>query len=120
MKEKLSDRNLVSYCWLYCGACKKYLADKCPGCKNLKKTPFWCTIRDCCINKKYENCAECKEFEDVTQCKKYNGIIMRSLGYLCGSDRLAATKMIKEKGLEKFTEYMKENQLQRINRQKNA
>ena len=116
MNEITIDKNLVSCCWLYCGACEKYLTEKCPGCKKLDKTPFWCTIRDCCLEKGLENCADCKDFKDITACKKYNGVLMRSLGYLCGSDRLTATNMIREKGINEFAKYMAENKIQRIDR----
>ena len=46
MEDVKIDKNLVSCCWLYCGACKKYLDNLCPGCKQLNKTPFWCSIRN--------------------------------------------------------------------------
>jgi hypothetical protein len=118
MKEITIDKNLVSCCWLYCGACDKFLNDKCSGCKNLDETPFWCTIRDCCLTKGYENCADCKDHPNVMACKKYNGFVMRTLVYLCGSDRLLATNMIKEKGIEGFAKHMAENKIQRIARRK--
>ena len=112
------NRHLVSYCWLYCGACKKNIAGECPGCKKLEKTPGWCSIRDCCIEKGIENCAKCKEYNNVKACRKYNGIVMRSLSYLCGSDRYTATAMIREKGIEFFADYMAGNNLQRLTRKK--
>ena len=110
------DPNLVSYCWLYCGSCKKNIVGECPGCKKLEKTPFWCPIRDCCIEKGISNCATCNEYDEVKLCRKYNGIVMRSLSYLCGSDRFTATQMIKEKGIDGFAQYMAENKFQRIPR----
>lgn len=118
MKEIKLDKDLVSCCWLYCGACEKYLSDKCYGCKHLNKTPFWCSIRDCCLNHGYKNCVDCKDYPNITDCKKYNGFVMRILGYLCGSDRLAAAAMIKEKGIDEFAKYMSENKIQRIARKK--
>ena len=116
MREIKINKDLVSYCWLYCGACDKYLNKKCDGCKKLKKTPIWCTIRDCCIKKGYLNCAECQDFDDIRDCKKYNGFIMRSLGNLCGSDRFSATKLIQVEGIEGFARYMAKNKMKRINR----
>jgi hypothetical protein len=118
MKGITIDRGLVSCCWLYCGACEKYLNDNCPGCKKLDKTPFWCTIRNCCLSNGYDNCADCEEYPNVKNCNKYNGFVMRSLGYLCGSDRLSATNMIKDKGIDEFAKYMTENKIQRIARKK--
>jgi hypothetical protein len=116
MKKVTIDRNMVSCCWLYCGACKKYLADKCTGCKKLSKTPFWCSIRDCCMEKGYSNCALCEEYPNTLDCKRYNGFVMRTLGYICGSDRAAATNMIKQKGIDEFINYMSGNKIQRIKR----
>ena len=116
MKEIKIDKDLVSCCWLYCGECKKYISNNCPGCKKLEKTPFWCTIRDCCLNKGYENCADCEDYPNNAHCKKFNGFVMRTLGYICGSDRFAAIKIIKDKGIEYFAKYMSENNLQRISK----
>lgn len=118
MKELKANRDLVSYCWLYCGACKKYLAGRCFGCKALEKTPVWCAIRNCCQDKAVDNCAVCKVYPDVKACSRYNNLMMKFLAYVCGSDRLTATQMIQEKGLENFAKYMAENKLQRISRQK--
>ena len=41
MKEIVADTNLIGYCGLYCGACKRYLKDKCPGCHKNEKAA-WC------------------------------------------------------------------------------
>ena len=112
------NKDLVSCCWLYCGACAKFLAGNCRGCKKMNKTPFWCSIRDCCISKAYDNCATCKEYVDVAKCRKYNGFIMRTLGYLCGSNRFAATSIIRDKGIQEFAKYMAEKKIQRIPRKK--
>ena len=33
MKTIVSDTQNIAACGLYCGACRKFLAEKCPGCK---------------------------------------------------------------------------------------
>ena len=33
MKNIKADKAMIAVCGLYCGACRKYLMDKCPGCR---------------------------------------------------------------------------------------
>jgi hypothetical protein len=37
MKDIVSNQELVAYCGLYCGACRAYRMDKCPGCHDNEK-----------------------------------------------------------------------------------
>jgi phage FluMu protein Com len=37
MKQIVSSPELIALCGLYCGACKAYLSDKCPGCRENNK-----------------------------------------------------------------------------------
>ena len=46
MKNIESDKELIAACGLYCGACRKYLAERCPGCR-LNEKAAWCKIRSC-------------------------------------------------------------------------
>lgn len=39
MKEIAKNTDLIAYCGLYCGACKSYLMEKCPGCHETQKLP---------------------------------------------------------------------------------
>ena len=48
MKEIISDPKLVAFCGLYCGACKAYLKERCPGCHDNEKAT-WCKVRTCCL-----------------------------------------------------------------------
>ncbi|MBN2214026.1 MAG: DUF3795 domain-containing protein [Bacteroidales bacterium] len=110
MKEIVADKNLVSMCGLYCGACPKYLKDKCPGCEGYEKAT-WCKVRTCCLQHGNSSCADCKEFEDVMECKKFNNLFSRIIGFILRSDRAACIEMIKEIGYEKFASYMASNKL---------
>ncbi len=115
MKEIIEDTNLVAYCGLFCGACKKYLKDKCLGCiKNDKAS--WCKVRTCCIENNFANCAVCTEIDDIANCKKYNNLISRLFGLILRSDRQACIRLIKEKGLEQYVKEMAQNQIMAIKR----
>ena len=63
MRSIVSDHGLVAYCGLYCGACGRYLKDKCPGCHENQKAG-WCKVRVCCVDNHYASCADCEQFED--------------------------------------------------------
>ena len=118
MKDLRIEIDLISCCWLYCGACEKYLEGKCPGCKNLYKTPFWCKIRDCCLKNGYQNCSQCVQVQSLTKCRKFNGFIMRNLARFCGSDQWEAIRIIKNKGMQSFAEEMTNQKAKRIPRKK--
>jgi hypothetical protein len=105
MREITEDTNLVAYCGLYCGACRQYLREKCPGCmENIKAT--WCKLRTCCKDKNYRSCAECTGFKDVNECKKFNNILSKVFALLFRSNRKACIQQIQEKGISVHTEIM--------------
>lgn len=105
MENVLVKTNLVSYCGLYCGACKKYLDEKCPGCHdNVKAT--WCKIHTCCIENNYLSCAECKEFENPSNCNKFNNLFSKMFEFFFRSDRKACIDVIKVKGYEEYVKDM--------------
>lgn len=60
MKNIESDKELIAACGLYCGACRKYLAEKCPGCR-LNEKAAWCKIRSCffCLKTIRRNASRC-------------------------------------------------------------
>lgn len=107
MKEIIADPNLVAYCGLYCGACGKYLRDKCPGCKKNEKAG-WCQVRVCCISSNYLSCADCKTVKDVSDCKKFNNFISKIFAFLFRSNRRGCINLIAEKGYERFAKQMAE------------
>jgi hypothetical protein len=115
MKAITADSNQVAFCGLYCGACGKYLKDKCPGCSKNEKAG-WCKIRICCIENHYATCAECKEFSDVKQCKKFNNFISKIFGLIFNSDRAACISRIKEAGREIYAREMADSKAQSIKR----
>lgn len=107
MKEIIKDESLVAYCGLYCGACKRYLEDKCPGCaKNEKAT--WCNVRNCCKENNHRTCASCHQYKNQKECKKFNNVLSKIFGLLFGSDRLACVKRIEEVGVDAYASEMTE------------
>ncbi|MCP4426242.1 MAG: DUF3795 domain-containing protein [Chloroflexi bacterium] len=115
MKEIGADPKLVAYCGLYCGACKKYLQEKCPGCHENEKAT-WCKIRSCCMNNQYASCAECKEFSDPNDCKMFNNWMSKMFALIFQSNRAACINQIKEIGIQGHAEQMAELKLQSIKR----
>ena len=107
MKEITSDPKLVAYCGLYCGACKRYLKEKCPGCHKNEKAS-WCKIRACCVEHNYESCADCTEFTSPNDCKKFNNLMAKMFGFIFNSNRVACIEQISEMGIEKHAEKMTE------------
>jgi hypothetical protein len=105
MKDAVKDVNLVAFCGLYCGACRAYLKDHCPGCKENTKAA-WCKIRTCCIESKYASCADCMDFTDVNDCKKFNNIISNTFALVFRSNRKACIEQIRSKGKVKHAEIM--------------
>lgn len=97
------DKDLIAYCGLYCGSCKKFISGKCPGCnKNEKAT--WCNIRTCCIENNYLTCAQCNM--NPHECKKFNNFFSKLFGLLFKSDREACLRRIKEIGAENYAKEM--------------
>ncbi|MCK9617710.1 MAG: DUF3795 domain-containing protein [Lentimicrobiaceae bacterium] len=113
MKNVVKDKSLVAFCGLYCGACKKYLTDKCPGCIENDKAG-WCSVRSCCMNNGYNSCADCREYTNAMDCKKFNNFISKIFGFLFNSDRNACIETIKKVGYDSFVTLMVENEWQTI------
>jgi hypothetical protein len=105
--------DLIGYCGLYCGACRKYLNEKCPGCRK-NETATWCKVRTCGIAHQYASCADCMEIAEVMDCKKFNNFISKIFGFLFGSDRNACIQLIKKEGYDAFARRMAENKTQTI------
>lgn len=113
MKNITADRQLIAACGLYCGACRKYLAEKCPGChENGKAT--WCKIRSCAKGHRFHSCAECSN--DITECKIYSNLIGKIFALLFKSDRPACIRYIKNRGEQAFVEEMTRRKCQTIKR----
>jgi hypothetical protein len=115
MKQIIADRNLVAYCGLYCGACRSYLKEKCPGCQENAKAS-WCQVRLCCLEKKYASCADCTEFANASNCQKFNNIFSKLIGFCLRSNRQACITAIKTKGCEKFAQEMANQKKQTLKR----
>jgi hypothetical protein len=105
MKSITTDSGLVAYCGLYCGACQKYLRERCEGCHNNTKAA-WCKVRSCNLERHYSSCAECVDYPNAKECKKFNNAFSKVIGFVLRSDRAACIKQIKDLGLEDHAEKM--------------
>jgi len=115
MKEIIADENLVACCGLYCGACKRYLREKCSGCgKNERAT--WCKVRNCCRDKGYLSCAECAEHSDPRDCKLFNNAVARIFALIFRSNRAACIEQIRAVGVRGHAEKMAAQKLQSLKR----
>jgi hypothetical protein len=108
MKEITANPGLIAYCGLYCGACRRYLKGKCPGCYDNVKAS-WCKIRLCCIEHKYSTCADCVEYPNPQDCGKFNNFIAKIFGLIFRSDRSACIRQIKDLGLKGHADNMAAN-----------
>lgn len=98
-----ADRELIAYCGLYCGACRKYVAGKCLGCRKNEKAQ-WCKIRICCMNNHYSSCADCKM--NPHDCKKFNNFFSKLFALIFKSDREACVRRIRAIGEDKYAQEM--------------
>jgi len=105
VKDIISDPNLVAYCGLYCGACREYLRDRCPGCHDNQTAP-WCKIRSCCRENQFATCADCREFPNPNDCRKFNNWVAKVFGFIFRSDRPACIRQIRELGVAGHAEEM--------------
>jgi len=115
MKEVVADQNLVGYCGLYCGACRKYLKEKCPGCHGNEKAT-WCEVRKCCMANNITSCADCKTVANANDCKKFNNFMSKLFGFIFRSDRQKCINAIKEKGIDAYSKEMAANKKQHLGR----
>ena len=115
MKDIASNPNLVAYCGLYCGACRAYLAEKCPGCHDNQKAT-WCKIRTCCTQQKLATCADCGQFPDPNGCKKFNNLIAKAFSFFFRSDRAACIQQIRRLGVQGHADNMTEQKRHTIKR----
>lgn len=114
MKEIKSDKELIAYCGLYCGACKKYLSEKCPGCKKNEKAS-WCKPRKCCAENNYSSCADCTKMA-IDDCKEFNSFIAKMFSIIFRSNRKACISKIKDIGYDSFANEMATNKIVTIKR----
>jgi hypothetical protein len=115
MKEIVSSPELVAYCGLYCGACRKYRKDKCRGCHDNQKAG-WCKVRVCCIDNHYASCADCRQFDDPKDCKAFNNMISRIFGLVLRSNRAACIRQIRELGIQGHADKMAADRRQSVKR----
>lgn len=105
MRGITADTKLIAYCGLFCGACKQYLKERCPGCHDNVKAG-WCKVRFCCMEHSYQSCADCTLVAAPMDCTKLNNIISKFFSFVFGSDRNACIVAIKDKGYVDFAREM--------------
>jgi hypothetical protein len=115
MREITADSAFVAYCGLYCGSCKKFLREACPGCHVYEKAT-WCRIRTCCKEHAYKSCADCSIVPNLRDCKKLNNFIAKVFAFIFRSDRFACLAAIKERGYEDYAGEMAEKRIMSIKR----
>jgi len=113
MRDVTTNPALVAYCGLYCGACRRFLRKRCPGCKENQKAT-WCKVRSCCISNQYASCADCQQFVDPNDCKMFNNWISKIFGLVFRSDRAACIRQIREIGVKEHAADMAGKRLQSI------
>lgn len=108
MREVAENADLVAYCGLYCGSCRAYLKEKCPGCqKNVKAG--WCKVRTCCIENQYKSCVDCTSYTVLEDCRKLNNLIAKFFALVFRSNRFGSLAYIKKNGYDAFAHEMTEN-----------
>jgi hypothetical protein len=109
------DPALIARCGLYCGACRKLLAGRCPGCReNARAT--WCKVRSCCAERGFSSCADCGAPPDPRDCRKFNNPVARLFGLVFNSNRAACVARIRELGPERYAAEMASRRLQSLPR----
>ena len=101
----VADANLVSACGLYCGACKAYRAQKCPGCRGNYKAVY-CRVRRCVRRRGIRSCADCDDHPDPRTCRKVHGLLFRTVDLLTDTGRMDCLDRVKELGHEGYAEEM--------------
>ena len=115
MKQIAADKNQIAFCGLYCGACKKYLGEKCPGCQGNEKAS-WCKVRSCNLSNNYKSCADCAKYSDVNDCTSFNNFISKVFSFIFQSDRKACIEHIKGDGYDSFAMMMARNRQMSLKR----
>ncbi len=115
MRELVASPELVAACGLYCGACRRYLEERCPGCRENERAT-WCRVRSCCRERGATTCAECAEFPDPRRCARFNNFVSRVFALIFRSDRAACVDQIRRLGVSGHAQAMAEKRLQTIRR----
>ncbi len=97
---------LIAACGLYCGSCRKYIAGKCPGCKENTKAS-WCKIRSCNNENYTPNCSQCT-LVAKGDCKILNNSVGKVFKWIFKTDRLASLRYISRYGQDAYVYKMTE------------
>ncbi len=113
MKDIVSDPALVACCGLYCGACKRYLKGRCPGCRENQKAT-WCKVRSCCMQDSLASCADCTRHANPNDCRKFDNFVARIFAFVFRSNRAACIQQIRDLGLQGHADDMSQKKRQSI------
>ncbi|WP_300705076.1 DUF3795 domain-containing protein [uncultured Alistipes sp.] len=95
----------IAACGLFCGTCRKFVKDSCPGCHaNGKAT--WCGVRTCCIQHGWQSCAQCTLIP-LDECRKFSNFMGKLFGLIFRSDRRGCIERIRKVGENAFAEEMR-------------
>lgn len=95
----------IGCCGAYCRTCPAFREQVCKGCKigyengEREISKAKCKIKVCCINNKYQSCADCNEY---AACTTVNGFYNKN-GYKYGKYK-QATEFIRKNGYDAFFE----------------
>lgn len=95
----------IAACGLFCGACRRKIAGKCPGCRDYEKA-VWCRVRACCLEHGRRSCADCTATA-VERCRLFNNFYAKLFSLLFRSDRRGCVERIREVGYEAFAAEMR-------------
>lgn len=95
----------IAACGLFCGACRKFRKDTCPGCHSNEKAS-WCAVRSCCREHDWQSCAECT-LMPIAECRKFNSVIAKVFQIVFRSDRRGCIDRMREVGYDAFAAEMR-------------
>ena len=113
MKTIAPDNKNIAACGLYCGACRKFLAEKCSDVNQIKKQ---LGVKSAHVAKKTSLILVLNAPHDVRECKLFSNWISKVFAFLFNSDRSACISYIKEQGEQAFAEEMTKRKCQTIRR----
>lgn len=92
---------------MYCGNCRKYKSQSCPGCAENEKAT-WCKTRTCCQTSGYTTCAECTRYGSPEDCGYIVNFFSGIFSFFFRSDRPASLAYISRHGAVKYVALMEE------------
>lgn len=95
----------IAACGLFCGYCRKFRKDTCPGCHRNEKAS-WCAVSSCCREHGWQSCAECT-LMPIAECRKFNSFVAKVFQVVFRSDRRGCIDRMREVGYDAFAAEMR-------------